>query len=389
MDSDCPKSSNGKTLFDGVELKVYDRVLSPETISGFLSRMDDWPPEDCKLDGLVWPPQDEEIKKMLTPEALREWDFDIFRFNEITGRHPLFWITMAVLHFYELPQKLQIDNDRLRRFLATVESGYNDCIYHNSLHAADVTHALHCLLDCQETWRSFSPEELFACILAAGIHDLGHPGVTNMYMVKLKHPVALRYQNVCVLENHSWSMAQALLESPKYDPLSHLPLERRKELQSMVRGQVLRTDMTLHYELTKEIIAFAATRDGEPAEGRLTSPLNLADDTQRRAALQLLVHSADLSNLCKRWDIHIQWSHAILSEFFSQGDYEKHQGLPVSEIGIRNICNGRTAQKNFIGNIVLALYKLCGQALPTTKGVCDASIEQMEKNYARWVELKY
>ncbi len=33
---------------------------------------------------------------------------------------------------------------------------------------------------------------------------------------------------------------------------------------------------------------------------------------------QLLVHSADLSNLCKRWDIHIQWSHSILAEFFSQ-----------------------------------------------------------------------
>ena len=35
------------------------------------------------------------------------------------------------------------------RFVAMVEAGYNECIYHNGLHAADVTHALHCLLDCQ------------------------------------------------------------------------------------------------------------------------------------------------------------------------------------------------------------------------------------------------
>ncbi len=28
----------------------------------------------------------------------------------------------------------------------------------------------------QDTWKHFSPEELFACILAAGIHDMGHPG---------------------------------------------------------------------------------------------------------------------------------------------------------------------------------------------------------------------
>lgn len=38
---------------------------------------------------------------------------------------------------------------RFTRFVAMVEAGYNDCIYHNGLHAADVTHALHCLLDCQ------------------------------------------------------------------------------------------------------------------------------------------------------------------------------------------------------------------------------------------------
>ena len=34
--------------------------------------------------------------------------------------------------------------------------------------------------------------------------------------------------------------------------------------------------------------------------------------------VQLLLHAADLSNLCKRWDIHVQWSHAILAEFFAQ-----------------------------------------------------------------------
>jgi len=61
----------------------------------------------------------------------------------------------------------------------------------------------------------------------------------------------------------------------------------------------------------------------------------------------------------------------------------------VSEIGVRNISVGRTNQKNFIGNVVLALYKLCGEALPSTKGVCDRSIEQMGKNHARWAALNY
>jgi len=207
-----------------------------------------------------------------------------------------------------------------------------------------------------------------------------------MYLVKQKHPIAIRYDNTGVLEKHSWSMAFTLLDMEEYDPLLHLPKQRRDEVRNLIREQVLRTDMTLHYEMTKEIISFAA--NGAP-DGCDAAPLDLKNDAQRRVALQLLVHSADLSNLCKRWEIHIQWSHAILAEFFSQGDFEKHQGLPVSEIGVRNISVGRTNQKNFIGNVVLALYKLCGEALPSTKGVCNGSIEQMKKNHARWAALNY
>jgi hypothetical protein len=45
-------SPNGLTLFDGVELKLFDRKLTPETIFGFLSRMDDWPRKDVKYESL-------------------------------------------------------------------------------------------------------------------------------------------------------------------------------------------------------------------------------------------------------------------------------------------------------------------------------------------------
>jgi hypothetical protein len=52
-----------------------------------------------------------------------------------------------------LVQKL---TKKLNRFVAMVEAGYNECIYHNGLHAADVTHALHCLLDCQVIFFNFT-----------------------------------------------------------------------------------------------------------------------------------------------------------------------------------------------------------------------------------------
>jgi hypothetical protein len=48
-----------------------------------------------------------------------------------------------------------------------------------------------------------------------------------MYLVKQKHPIAIRYDNTGVLEKHSWSMAFTLLDMEEYDPLLHLPKQRR------------------------------------------------------------------------------------------------------------------------------------------------------------------
>lgn len=48
-----------------------------------------------------------------------------------------------------------------------------------------------------------------------------------MYLVKQKHPIAERYGNTGVLEKHSWSMAFTLLDMDEYDPLHHLPKQRR------------------------------------------------------------------------------------------------------------------------------------------------------------------
>ncbi len=202
------------------------------------------------------------------------------------------------------------------------------------------------------------------------------------------------------------------------------------------------------------IISFAA--NGAP-DGCDAAPLDLKNDAQRRVALQARTqilldcalslpgiefsclfsaacsfcgsfeslqamgnpHSVVARNSCRIllagvWSCFLIFLYDQVCEKRAlQGDFEKHQGLPVSEIGVRNISVGRccfsfldfssfrkivllthngllrTNQKNFIGNVVLALYKLCGEALPSTKGVCNGSIEQMKKNHARWAALNY
>ena len=56
-----------------------------------------------------------------------------------------------------------------------------------------------CLLDSVPY---FTPTEAFAAIIAAAVHDVGHPGHTNTFLMKTGHEYALLYNDRSVLENY-------------------------------------------------------------------------------------------------------------------------------------------------------------------------------------------
>ena len=58
-----------------------------------------------------------------------------------------------------------------------------DVAYHNHLHAADVTHSTHVLLQSSSLKDIFTPLEILSAILACSVHDVDHPGVSNQFLV--------------------------------------------------------------------------------------------------------------------------------------------------------------------------------------------------------------
>ena len=65
----------------------------------------------------------------------------------------------------------------------------------------------------------------FACILSALIHDLDHPGVPNMTLVKEEHPLAQKYEGKSVAEQNSVDLSWDMLMSSDY-----------RELQTCIYG---------------------------------------------------------------------------------------------------------------------------------------------------------
>lgn len=82
-----------------------------------------------------------------------------------------------------------------------LENGYHDTNpYHNSIHAADVTQAMHCFLQERKILESLSPMEIMCALLAAVAHDLDHPGVNQNFLVATKSHLAALYKAcVCVV----------------------------------------------------------------------------------------------------------------------------------------------------------------------------------------------
>ena len=64
-------------------------------------------------------------------------------------------------------------------FLKDVSEGYLPNPYHNSIHGADVTNSTAYFLTNEEFKGYFSELEVSCLLIAALVHDLGHPGTVK------------------------------------------------------------------------------------------------------------------------------------------------------------------------------------------------------------------
>ena len=382
-----PFPQNGPGLrpsFDGVDLLLLDRATPPAQLLQHMEKLGrefQSPPSETESD--AWVEETPEVAALLAPESLNSWDFDLIKLDQATGGKPLALLAFALIQSFGLIERLEIDVGKLKKYLLSFERLYNPCLYHNPMHAADVMHAFCFLLRKGKLDLELEPDELLIALLAGPAHDLGHPGVNNALLIKQKHPVSVRFPT-SVLENHHASLAEQLLERPDMDVLSFLDTKpdgpsRKVALRQLLKDLVLYTDMSLHGKIMDTL--------KQKEDGAAT--LDVKEPAERVVALQALLHAADLSNPCKKWEIHIQWTHAIVAEFFSQGDLERHLGVDVTPMLDRTLGCGRTSQKGFFVHFIRPLFIACAKVLPCVQDTCEMLVSKLDANVDRWVQLGF
>jgi hypothetical protein len=287
---------------------------------------------------------------------------------------------------YDFLEIFGLKEEALIEFLGAIERRYLNTPYHNKLHAADVTQSLHVLLQMggDNCTPKYEPVELFAILFSAVVHDVGHPGMNNLYQVHSQSDVAITYNDQSVLENlHAATAFQVFMGSnkdEKADVLACFSAEQRAFIRNFVIKTVLATDMTKHFtqkNLIRGLLHVAGAED---------DPSVIASDApSRQELLGFLLHLADISNPTKPFNIASKWTDVVLEEFFMQGDKEAEMGLPISPLCDRKTTSRPQSQIGFINFIVLPSYELLSNLIPR---INTEILPTIRRNLAGWEELK-
>uniref|UniRef100_A0A8V0XHC2 Phosphodiesterase n=1 Tax=Gallus gallus TaxID=9031 RepID=A0A8V0XHC2_CHICK len=302
------------------------------------------------------------------------WDFDIFLFDRLTNGNSLVTLLCHLFNVHGLIHHFQLDMVTLHRFLVMVQEDYHSQNpYHNAVHAADVTQAMHCYLREPKLANFLTPSDIMLGLLAAAAHDVDHPGVNQPFLIKTKHHLASLYQNVSVLENHHWRSTIGMLRESRL--LAHLPKEVTQDIEQQLGSLILATDINRQNEFLIRLKSHLDNQD-----------LRLEDTRDRHFMLQIALKCADICNPCRLWELSKQWSERVCEEFYRQGDLEQKFELEISPLCNQQKDTIPSIQIGFMTYIVEPLFEKWAQFTGDTP-LSENMLNHLRRNKAKWRSL--
>uniref|UniRef100_A0A8D8BKZ5 Phosphodiesterase n=2 Tax=Culex pipiens TaxID=7175 RepID=A0A8D8BKZ5_CULPI len=302
-------------------------------------------------------------------DRVGNWRFNAFTLETVTGGRSLPVLCVHLFHWYGLLDHFNLDVVRVWKLFSLIEEGYHSTNpYHNSIHATDVTQAMHCFLQERRILENLSPLEIMASLIGAVTHDLDHPGVNQPFLIATSNHLAALYENTSVLENHHWrSAVGCLLESGVAEQIQGI----RPELEKQISSLILATDITRQQEFIAKFRDLL-TRDS----------LDMRNQQHRHFILQISLKCADISNPCRPWDISKKWSMKVCEEFFRQGDYERQLNLPVTSLCDRHSTSIPKIQTGFFKFVVTPLMDEWHRFLKTD--LSHSMMHHLKFNQVQW-----
>jgi 3',5'-cyclic-nucleotide phosphodiesterase len=321
-------------------------------------------------------PECERSTVMKMMDKLDKWDYDVWAVQDFTEKGSLFYTAYALFIRLDFIRRFSIDEHVVINFFSQVEAGYHPTPFHNSMHGADVMHAMHyiCLNEDGGGLKAIAKltdADILAALIAGAIHDFDHPGPSNSFQISTQSYLATLYNDRNILENHSCAEVFAMIQYPSLDILGSLSESDRTDVRETVIDMVLSTNMGMHaYVFTKWKRRIGVDHD-----------LYKRKDDQR-LALSIAMKVADVCNCLQPETMYLKWCHKLAEQFFLRGDIERNFDRNVSPFCDRYYPSMAKSQIAFMNYIVIPLTESFAEFVPAIHFVVDFC----ESNKSYWSE---
>lgn len=251
----------------------------------------------------------------------------------------------------DLVERFHIDYEMLCRWLLSVKKNYRNVTYHNWRHAFNVAQMMFSILTSTQWWKIFGEIECLALMIGCLCHDLDHRGTNNSFQIKASSPLAQLY-STSTMEHHHFDQCLMILNSPGNQILSGLSSEDYSRVIRVLEDAILSTDLAVYF---RKRGPFLNTIKPTPPP-----PDQWSNEENRSLLRAMSMTVCDLSAITKPWEIEKRVADLVSSEFFEQGDMERHE-LNITPIDIMNREKEDQLpmmQVGFIDSICLPIYEV-------------------------------
>ncbi|GLE05230.1 hypothetical protein PINS_up014230 [Pythium insidiosum] len=265
----------------------------------------------------------DEVVQMVT-RHFGTYHLDVMVLHDLVGRNSVLFVGMLVLGLVDEAEEV-LDRSHVLRLLEQIQARYDETNpFHNACHGADVMHTLFVLLWTTGLGQRISLTNQVAALLAAVMHDIGHVGLTNEFLLRTQHAIAVQYEAPAPMEEMHIDVATRVLQDESVHALQRLPTEGQQDILEMVRDTIRSTALCYQKELLNEVNAVPA--DAWQTDGQ--HPVLPA--ALQTVALRIAMHVSDISQTMKPFAIHVKWVERLNEELFRQGDLDRRCGFGVS-----------------------------------------------------------
>jgi hypothetical protein len=187
---------------------------------------------------------------LVSIEILNSWEFDVLQFSN----DQLQEIVIDIFGVVNVFETFKVSKETFMSFTRDLAKLYiSDNSYHNFKHGCDVLHAVYRLLLSSNFHRACTPLEMYSILVASIAHDVGHPGVNNIFLIKTRHKFALKHNDKSPLENMHCTVLYGILGKNESNIFSGFTDNQWRESRNIVITAILGTDMAHHGEQIKKV----------------------------------------------------------------------------------------------------------------------------------------